>query len=215
MTDLISKTPKDAQATTQAELAEAVSGVRQTHRAHTLDAQAGTSALAWSTPEGLQTLTETIELMFFAYRDFTGEADAILEQKGFGRAHHRVIYFVTRHPGLSVADLLGILKITKQSLARVLKQLIDEGYIDQRPGPSDRRRRLLFATQRGADLAQTLTELQMRRIADALDATGPDAASHVHAFLEGMISKEERAAVRELLQTSAPPVTSGGTDGSA
>jgi DNA-binding MarR family transcriptional regulator len=79
-----------------------------------------------------------VELLFFAYRDFTGDADAVLEEYGFGRAHHRVLHFVSRNPGLRVAQLLEILKITKQSLARVLKQLVDEGFIAQREGAEDR-----------------------------------------------------------------------------
>jgi DNA-binding MarR family transcriptional regulator len=91
-------------------------------------------------------------LFFFAYRDFTGDADALLERQGFGRAHHRVLYFVNLRPGMAVADLLDILKITKQSLARVLRQLIDNGYIEQKPGQADRRQRLLYATDKGRAL---------------------------------------------------------------
>src|SRR5262245_61055931 len=94
-----------------------------------------------------------VELLFFAYRDFTGEADAVLAEFGLGRAHHRVLHFVNRHPGLRVADLLEILKITKQSLARVLKQLVDEGWIVQKAGEQDRRQRRLHATERGHALA--------------------------------------------------------------
>src|SRR5882724_9246951 len=86
-------------------------------------------------------LITVIELLFFAYRDFTSEADAALAELGLGRAHHRVLHFVNRHPGLRVADLLEILKITKQSLARVLKQLVDEGWIEQKAGERDRRQR--------------------------------------------------------------------------
>ena len=90
-----------------------------------------------------------IELLFFAYRDFISDPDAALLTLGFGRAHHRVIHFVNRHPGIRVADLLDILKITKQSLGRVLKQLVDTGFIEQRPGPVDRRQRLLYPTEAG------------------------------------------------------------------
>jgi hypothetical protein len=86
---------------------------------------------------------DLIELLFFAYRDFVGDADDALAKFGFGRAHHRVLHFVTRHPGIKVADLLDILNITKQSLGRVLKQLVDQGYILQKEGESDRRQRLL------------------------------------------------------------------------
>ena len=90
-----------------------------------------------------------VELLFFAYRDFTREADAVLAEFGLGRAHHRVLHFVNRHPGLRVADLLEILKITKQSLARVLKQLVDEGWIVQKAGERDRRQRLLLRDREG------------------------------------------------------------------
>src|SRR5205085_10879665 len=92
---------------------------------------------------------DVMGLFFFAYRDFVGDADALLERQGFGRAHHRVLYFVNLKPGMPVADLLNILKITKQSLARVLRQLIDNGYIEQRTGAADRRQRLLYATAKG------------------------------------------------------------------
>ncbi|MBA3518100.1 MAG: MarR family transcriptional regulator, partial [Rhizobiales bacterium] len=92
------------------------------------------------------TVVELIELLFFAYRDFISDPDAILARSGFGRAHHRVLHFVDRNPGLTVADLLDILKITKQSLARVLKELVDSGFVEQRTGREDRRQRLLFAT---------------------------------------------------------------------
>ncbi len=104
---------------------------------------------------------DIIELLFFAYRDFVGDADHELEAFGFGRAHHRVLHFVHRYPGLKVADLLDVLRITKQSLGRVLKQLLDEGYIVQKTGNNDRRQRLLFATAKGEALVA-----QARRPAD-------------------------------------------------
>src|ERR1700754_111485 len=100
-----------------------------------------------------------VELLFFAYRDFTREADAILAEYGLGRAHHRVLHFVNRHPGLRVADLLEVLKITKQSLARVLKQLVDEDWIAQKAGVEDRRERLLHVTEKGAALARRLDQM--------------------------------------------------------
>src|ERR1700746_1784238 len=96
---------------------------------------------------------DVIELLFFAYRDFVGDPDDALAKFGFGRAHHRVLHFVNRNPGMKVAALLDILKITKQSLGRVLKQLIDQGYIEQREGEHDRRQRLLYVTPKGADPA--------------------------------------------------------------
>ena len=111
---------------------------------------------------------DIIELLFFAYRDFVGDADHELEAFGFGRAHHRVMHFVHRYPGLKVADLLDVLRITKQSLGRVLKQLLDEGYIVQKTGNNDRRQRLLFATAKGEALVAKLAGLQTDRINRAL-----------------------------------------------
>src|SRR5271169_5612632 len=107
---------------------------------------------------------DLIELLFFAYRDFVGDPDEVLARLGFGRAHHRVLHFVNRSPGIKVADLLVILKITKQSLGRVLKQLIDEGYVVQREGARDRRQRLLFVSPAGEALALQLAGLQTARI---------------------------------------------------
>jgi len=142
-----------------------------------------------------------VELLFFAYRDFTGEADALLDEYGFGRAHHRVMHFVNRNPGLCVADLLDILKITKQSLARVLKQLIDEGFIEQRAGSADRRQRLLFLTSKGQTLAQRLAELQAERLQTALQVAGPDAEAVVAKFLLAVVSKHDRAYVSDWIDT--------------
>src|SRR5574338_1417046 len=102
-------------------------------------------------------LRQAIELLFFAYRDFTGEADQLLVEYGFGRAHHRVIYFVGRQPGMTVSELLGILKITKQSLSRVLSALVAQGFVIQRQGERDRRQRLLHLTDKGAELERRLT----------------------------------------------------------
>lgn len=129
---------------------------------------------------------ETIELLFFAYRDFVSDPDAILAKSEFGRAHHRVVHFVSRKPGLTVADLLDILQITKQSLARVLKQLIDCGYIHQVAGPHDRRQRQLYATESGKKLALALAEPQSRRIERALETLHPSARSDVKRFLRRM-----------------------------
>lgn len=137
---------------------------------------------------------ELIELLFFAYRDFTSDPDAHLETLGFGRAHHRVIHFVNREPGLTVADLLDTLKITKQSLARVLKQLVDDGYVHQVTGPSDRRQRKLYATEKGRRLALALAGPQSRRIAAALDAVGGENRSVVTAFLRGMVGSVRNGA---------------------
>lgn len=139
------------------------------------------------------------ELLFFAYRDFTGDPDAVLEEYGFGRAHHRVLHFVHRNPGLRVAQLLDILKITKQSLARVLKQLVDENFIVQRAGAEDRRERLLFVTAKGAKLTEKLTELQVRRIEDAFAKAGPEAEQATRRFLLAMIAEPDQPRVEALI----------------
>jgi DNA-binding MarR family transcriptional regulator len=129
--------------------------------------------------------------LFFAYRDFVGDADHELEAFGFGRAHHRVLHFVHRYPGLKVADLLDVLRITKQSLGRVLKQLLDEGYIVQRTGNNDRRQRLLFATAKGEALIGKLAGLQTDRITRALGELGTDGADTVRRFLRAMIDHDD------------------------
>src|ERR1700721_256710 len=116
---------------------------------------------------------DLIELLFFAYRDFVSDPDQLLDKLGFGRAHHRVLHFVNRNPGMKVAELLDVLKITKQSLARVLRQLIREGYILQREGANDRRQRLLYVTPKGEALAMKLAGLQTKRITRALAELGP------------------------------------------
>lgn len=134
---------------------------------------------------------EIIELLFFAYRDFTSDPDVILEKRGFGRAHHRVLHFVDREPGMTVATLLDTLRITKQSLARVLKQLIDSGYIHQVTGPQDRRQRKLYTTKEGKTLARALAEPQSRRIAEAMARSGPGARDLVKRFLAGMKNAED------------------------
>ncbi len=142
---------------------------------------------------------EIIELLFFAYRDFVGDADHELEAFGFGRAHHRVIHFVYRYPGLKVADLLDVLRITKQSLGRVLKQLLDEGYIVQKTGNNDRRQRLLFATAKGEALVAKLAGLQTDRINRALKDIPPSGADVVRQFLRAMIDHDDPDKVLETI----------------
>lgn len=138
---------------------------------------------------------DLIELLFFAYRDFIGDPDDVLAKLAFGRAHHRVLHFVNRNPGMKVADLLDILKITKQSLGRVLKQLIDEGYVVQKEGANDRRQRLLYVTAKGETLAMKLAGLQTARIARVLSQLGPNAHDAARRFLTAMINIEHRDAV--------------------
>lgn len=147
-------------------------------------------------------LLDLAELLFFAYRDFIQEPDKILDEYGFGRAHHRVLHFVNRHPGLRVADLLEILKITKQSLGRVLKQLIDDGFVVQEEGKTDRRERLLYPTPRGRELADRLAAPQLKRISAALEASGLKENALVAGFLLEMISEEDRGQVAELMQST-------------
>ena len=140
-----------------------------------------------------------VELLFFAYRDFVSEPDAVLETYGFGRAHHRILHFVNRHPGIRVADLLDILKITKQSLARVLKQLIDGDFIVQQTGDTDRRQRLLFTTESGRELAGRLLEVQAKRLRMALAGLPSDCRASASAFLRGIIDAGERGKVARLI----------------
>jgi len=142
---------------------------------------------------------DLIELLFFAYRDFVGDPDHVLATLKFGRAHHRVLHFVNRNPGIKVADLLEILKITKQSLGRVLKQLVDEGYIEQQAGPQDRRQRLLHVTAKGEVLAMRLARLQSVRIARALGGLEAGAHESARRFLMAMIDADERQDVLRLV----------------
>jgi DNA-binding MarR family transcriptional regulator len=144
-------------------------------------------------------VVDLIELLFFAYRDFISDPDAILAKSSFGRAHHRVLHFVDRNPGLTVADLLDILKITKQSLARVLKELVDSGFIEQRTGEEDRRQRLLYATATGQALSASLSAPQERRIKTALAALGPEGRLTVTTFLFGMINAQEQPKAARLV----------------
>lgn len=146
-----------------------------------------------------ETLLACMELLFFAYRDFIGDPDAILERYGFGRAHHRVLHFVSRHPGLRVADLLDVLRITKQSLARVLKQLVDEEFIVQRAGRTDRRERLLYVTPKGEALSSQLAELQMARVREALESAGPHSEETLCRFLFAMIGEDQRQTVARMI----------------
>ncbi|HVV62468.1 MAG TPA: MarR family winged helix-turn-helix transcriptional regulator [Pseudolabrys sp.] len=142
---------------------------------------------------------DIIELLFFAYRDFVGDPDVVLSKLAFGRAHHRVLHFVNRNPGMKVAELLGILNITKQSLGRVLKQLIDQGYVVQKEGAQDRRQRLLYVTSKGQALALKLAALQTERITRAFAALGPGAHDAARRFLTAMIDAENRDAVMRLI----------------
>jgi DNA-binding MarR family transcriptional regulator len=163
-----------------------------------------------SEPDGAP-MYDLIELLYFAYRDFVGDADRLLEAYGFGRAHHRVLHFVSRQPGLTIAALLDILRITKQSLNRVLKELIAEGFIEARAGASDRRHRQLYATADGERLARELAQVQTRRFSRAMARLGPQGEDEAAAFLLSMIDPEERERVLELIGAArARPYSHGG-----
>ena len=135
-------------------------------------------------------LRQGLELLFYAYRDFNAEPDAILARHKFGRAHHRVIYFVGRHPSITVGQLLSILGITKQSLSRVLRQLINQRLITQRPGPTDRRQRLLELTSKGIEMERQLSEKQRVRIARAYREAGAEAVEGFRKVLLGLTRQE-------------------------
>jgi DNA-binding MarR family transcriptional regulator len=138
---------------------------------------------------------DLIELFFFAYRDFVSDPDRLLAELGFGRAHHRVLHFVNRNPGLTIAELLDILKITKQSLNRVLKELVEQDFIAVQTGRTDRRQRHLHATEKGVALARQLARAQGVRIGRALAELQPAARAHVEAYLTALIDPQERRGV--------------------
>jgi DNA-binding MarR family transcriptional regulator len=135
----------------------------------------------------------TQDLLFFAYRDFTNVADQVLEELGLGRAHHRALHFIGRNPGITVSGLLAILRITKQSLARVLNALVDEGYVGQAPGFEDRRLRLLTLTDNGRTLEQRLFQAQRDRIAEAYRTAGPQAVRGFQTVMRAMMDHGARA----------------------
>jgi DNA-binding MarR family transcriptional regulator len=157
------------------------------------------SSLAERQVAAAEPVWDIIELLFFAYRDFVGDPDEVLGKLGFGRAHHRVLHFVNRNPGMKVADLLDILNITKQSLGRVLKQLVDQGYVIQKEGAQDRRQRLLSVTAKGEALALKLAGLQTERINRAFGELGPNAHEAARRFLTAMIDADNREGVLRLI----------------
>lgn len=139
----------------------------------------------------------SIELLFFAYRDFTAEADKILEARDLGRAHHRVIYFVGRQPGISISELLMILNITKQSLARVLNRLVDDGYVHLEQGKDDKRQRLLSLTSKGHELEGELTMVQKKRFAKAYKDAGFDSVDGFLTVMQNMLDDQTRVLLRQ------------------
>lgn len=148
-------------------------------------------------------LRQGMELLFYAYRDFTDEADIMLGRFKLGRAHHRTLYFVGRYPGISVSELLAILRITKQSLARVLNDLVRQGFITQTAGLHDRRRRHLELTPKGLDLERQLTEKQRSRIARAYRQAGAEAVEGFRKVLLGIINEHDRRLLQPQSQAAA------------
>lgn len=140
-------------------------------------------------------LRRGVELLYFAYRDFTSDPDEILAEKGLGRAHHRVLYFVGRTPGTTVSGLLKLLRITKQSLSRVLGQLVEEGYIIQKEGTEDRRQRLLYLTDKGDAFEKELFSTQRQRVAQAYKTAGPEAVAGFWEVLLNIVNEADREVV--------------------
>ena len=147
-------------------------------------------------------LRQGIELLFYAYRDFTSDPDEILRRYRFGRAHHRVVHFVGRNPGLTVARLLRILRITKQSLSRVLGALIEQGYIEQKQGVRDRRQRLLYLTEKGVELERQLSKPPQARVARAYREAGAEAVAGYRKVLAGLINEAERDEILDSIMRS-------------
>ena len=137
-------------------------------------------------------LRKGIEAMFFAYRGFTADPDRILAEKGYGRAHHRAIHFIHRSPGTTVNNLLAILGVTKQSLNRVLRALIEDGLVSNTVGSKDRRERHLHLTEEGEALEKTLSNAQRERMRAAYRVAGPEAVAGFRQVLEAMMDEEMR-----------------------
>jgi DNA-binding MarR family transcriptional regulator len=167
----------------------------------------GRSSASEPGENGAEPFYDIMGLLFFAYRDFVRDADALLADYGFGRAHHRVLHFVERHPGLRVTELLDILKITKQSLGRVLRELLDTGFVTQEEGRSDRRQRLLYTTPKGSALAAKLAALQDARISAAMLECGQGGHEAARAFLFAMVDPQDRSKVRALMDPYLRPAS--------
>lgn len=166
------------------------------HNRHSATATPG-EQLLFLTDEQLR---QGIELMFFAYRGFTADPDRILDERGYGRAHHRAIHFINRRPGLTVNELLDILRVTKQSLNRVLRQLVEDRLVTSRVGREDRRQRNLQLTEAGRQLEQELSAAQRRRMRAAFSNAGPEAVHGFRQVLEQMIDPELREQVRRSME---------------
>jgi DNA-binding MarR family transcriptional regulator len=153
-----------------------------------MDGQGG-EKLLFLTDEQLR---QGIEAMFFAYRGFTSDPDRILDQHGYGRAHHRALHFINRSPGTTVTNLLAILGVTKQSLNRVLRTLIADGLVEGRVGAKDRRERHLHLTDEGVALESQLSDAQQARMRQAYRQAGPEAVAGFRRVLEAMMEPDIR-----------------------
>lgn len=159
------------------------------------------------TPNTPESLRRVMELLFYAYRDITAEPDRLLADYGFGRAHHRAIHFIRRNPGISVAELIGVLRITKQSLARVLRQLVDRQFVVQKTDPIDRRRRRLYLTKNGEILENLISAPQQERLSRAFSNAGPKAVDGYLQVLWALADATDRATLieKESCQPEAHP----------
>ncbi|MCB2136319.1 MAG: MarR family transcriptional regulator [Rhodobacteraceae bacterium] len=160
----------------------------------------GGESLLFLTDEQLR---KGIEAMFFAYRAFTADPDRILENYEYGRAHHRAIHFINRQPGLTVNTLLAMLGVTKQSLNRVLRTLVDDGLVEARIGRRDKRERNLFLTERGATLERELSDAQRARMRAAYRTAGPTAVAGFREVLEAMMDPELRRYYQSMKESGA------------
>ena len=148
-------------------------------------------------------LRQGIEAMFFAYRGFTADPDRILSGMAYGRAHHRAIHFIARAPGTTVNNLLNILGVTKQSLNRVLRTLVEDGLVDSRVGRTDKRERNLFLTEEGLALERKLSDAQRARMRAAYRTAGPEAVSGFRQVLEAMMDADMRRQYYQIRDSSS------------
>ncbi|MCV6593985.1 MAG: MarR family transcriptional regulator [Silicimonas sp.] len=160
----------------------------------------GNETLLFLTDEQLR---KGIEAMFFAYRGFTADPDRILTERGYGRAHHRAIHFINRTPGTTVNNLLSILGVTKQSLNRVLRTLIEDGLVQSEVGTRDRRERHLNLTEAGLALERELSNAQTQRMRSAFRQTGPEAVAGFRQVLEAMMDSDLRRHYARLKESEA------------
>ncbi len=147
-------------------------------------------------------LRQGIEAMFFAYRGFTADPDRILAGLAYGRAHHRAIHFINRAPGTTVNNLLILLGVTKQSLNRVLRTLVEDGLVQSKVGKSDKRERHLFLTEAGEALERKLSDAQRARMRAAYRAAGPQAVAGFRQVLESMMDNDLRRRYQALKDSS-------------